>query len=341
VVNITNVVGTASTKTIAVWPIKNEGSTGWGNIKDNTLFFDVKRYDVSVSAQPAEEQVFLAVNSEPRMVWYGRNINCIPLVVRIELGMMVERYGESILQVLESAYAVKNIVGALKLTQNGIEYYYDGSRWSTSYTEKTFSVNEEGIIEQEIQFGSLTGQGLLQLFIFSIDVEWRSGNSLMDKGYFLGVKAFNFSRVDSLPLLEKNAVHTKYNESNNVRLARQPSLVPAFNNVALPGIVKNGIYRKNGEVYTTTQGCAWPYDDGAEPMQLPAVIHKQLLCYHSKPNNLISGTIVNGDMLKARAIWTWKGKEHLLMSGSYNYLTGHIEGATLREFIRYEDLFNN
>jgi hypothetical protein len=74
-------------------------------------------------------------------------------------------------------------------------------------------------------------------------------------------------------------------------------------------------------------------------MQLPVIIHKQLLCYHSKPNNVISGTIVNADMLKARAIWTWKDREHLLLSGSYNFLTGHVEGAVLREFIRYEDLF--
>lgn len=140
-------------------------------------------------------------------------------------------------------------------------------------------------------------------------------------------------------MLEKNTVNTKYNENNNVKLSRTPSLAPAFDEVAVPGLIKNGIFRKESETYVPAPEWMWQF--GQESMQLPAIIHKQLLCYHSKPNNLISGTIVNADLLHPRAIWTWKGKEHMLMSGSYNYLTGHIEGATLREFIRYEDLFNN
>ena len=54
---------------------------------------------------------------------------------------------------------------------------------------------------------------------------------------------------------------------------------------------------------------------------------------------MLTGDIVNADMLDPRVIWTWKGAEHLLLSGSYNFLTSRLEGAVLREFVRYEDMW--
>ena len=337
---VKNSFGEVSQKEIAVWPIKNEGDTGWGNIKSNTLFFDIRKYDVSTLVEPARDETFLAVNSEPRMVWYGRNIICFPLTLKIEQGMMVERYGESITYKHLYEEDTISVKCALKLTHEGVEYYYDGTQWRTAYSELSLRF-EDGVIEQHISFTGKSGPALLQLFIFSIDVDWLLGNSLVDKGNFLGINSLNFSKKESVSMLEKNTVNTKYNENNNIKLSRTPSLAPAFDEVAVPGLIENGIFNKDGGSYVPAPEWMWPYRQDETPMQLPAIVHKQLLCYHSKPNNLISGTIVNADLLHLRAIWTWKGKEHLLMSGSLNYLTGHIEGATLREFVRYEDLFNN
>lgn len=336
-INVKNALGGVSQKEIAVWPIKNEGTAGWGNIKSNTLFFDIRKYDVNTLVEPARDETFLAVNSEPRMVWYGRNINCQPLTLKVEQGMMVERYGESILYKHMAEEDTITVKCALKLTHEGVEYYYDGTRWDTAYSELSLRF-KDGVIEQQISFTGKSGQALLQLFIFNIDVDWLLGNSSVDKGNFLGIKTLNFSRSGAVPLMEENTVNTKYNEGNNIKLSRTPSLAPAFDEVAIPGIILNGIFNKDGEAYVPAPEWKWLYDQ-EEPVQLPVIIHKQLLCYHSKPNNVISGTIVNADMLKARAIWTWKDKEHMLLSGSYNFLTGHVEGAVLREFINYEDLF--
>lgn len=337
-ITIKNVFGEVSQKEIAVWPIKNEGDTGWGNIKSNSLFFDIGRYDVNTLVEPARDETFLAVNSEPRMVWYGRNINCQPLTLKIDQGMMVERYGESILYKHMTEEDTITVKCALKLTHEGVEYYYDGTQWGTAYSELSLRF-KDGVIEQHISFTGKSGPALLQLFIFSIDVDWLLGNSSVDKGNFLGIKTLNFSRSGAVPLMEENTVNTKYNENNNIKLSRTPSLAPAFDEVAIPGIILNGIFNKDGEAYVPAPEWKWQYGQQEEQVQLPVIIHKQLLCYHSKPNNLISGTIVNADMLMARAIWIWKDKEHLLLSGSYNFLTGHIDGAVLREFIRYEDLF--
>jgi hypothetical protein len=339
-INVKNVFGEVSQKEIAVWPIKNEGTIGWGNIKSNTLFFDITQYVLTPGAEPHKDGMFLATNSEPRMVWYGRNIRCCDLLMQIEFGTMIAiSQFNAIIKVsnIIPAYSIKSLNCALKLTHNGVEYYYSGYTWGEDYKELNLVPNGD-VVELPVSFGSKTGEAVLQLFIFSIDVDWQLGNSAYN-GAYLGIKALNFAKSEAVSMLEKNAVNTKYDENNNIKLSRTPSLAPAFDEVAIPGMIKNGIFRKESEAYVPAPEWKWQYGPEVEWMQLPVIIHKQLLCYHSKPNNMISGTIVNGDMLKARAIWTWKDREHLLLSGSYNFLTGHIDGAVLREFIRYEDLF--
>lgn len=336
IVNAENVFGEITQKTIAVWPINNESETGWGNIRSNTLFFDTTRYANSTVAEPGKGQTYLAVNTEPRMVWYGRMINCQNLRMRLESGMMVERYGENILFVPNFAYEVKSIVGAIKLTLNGVEYYYDGDTWLTSYVELNMPF-DGGVIEQDFKFGKKSGIGLLQIFIFSVDVEWKAGYGA-DKGAFLGIKALNLSLKDSTSMMESNTVRTIYDENNNIRLSRTPALGPAYDKVAIPGLIGNAIFRKENNTYVPAPEWKWKQD--SEAYQLAVLVHKQLLCYHSKPNNLLSGTIVNASLVDPRAIWTWKGKEHLLLSGSLNILTGHIDGAVLREFRHYSEMWN-
>jgi hypothetical protein len=183
------------------------------------------------------------------------------------------------------------------------------------------------------------GSGLLQLFIIRVDVDWELGYpSGLATGAFLGIKSLSFSLPQTRSLMERNKVTTKYNEANNVRMTRDPELGPAYDAVAFPALIKNAIYRKEGDIYKTTAEWVWPYE-GGDAVQLAVLIHQQLLCYHSKPNNVLTGDIVNADMLDPRVIWTWKGAEHMLLSGSYNFATSRLEGAVLREFVRYEDMW--
>jgi hypothetical protein len=50
---------------------------------------------------------------------------------------------------------------------------------------------------------------------------------------------------------------------------------------------------------------------------------------------------VNGDVSRFAHIWQFEGKEHILVSGRYNFINGYIEGAILREFARYENLWGS
>lgn len=338
-VNAENIFGEVSQKTIVVWPINNEGDTGWANIKSNTLFFNPHAYPNLLQAlTPIDECMFLAVNTNDRMVWYGQNIVCRPLRLTLEYGPMIERFNGGIMASL-NIHTVKSVKGAIKLTTGGTEYYYDGSQFTTTYKALTLSF-EDGVIEKDIAFHKLSGQqGLLQFFIFSIDVEWPTGYPTTGDGAYIGLKPLNFAATEATSLMQKNVVRTVYNEGNNVRMSRTPALGPAYDEVAMAGLIPNGIFRKESGAYVPTTEWAWPYGIDTAPLQLAALVHKQLLMFHSKTNNLLSGTIVNADMLNPRTLWVWKDKTHMLLSGSYNFLNGQLEGATLREFVRYEDLW--
>jgi hypothetical protein len=136
----------------------------------------------------------------------------------------------------------------------------------------------------------------------------------------------------------ENKVTTKYNESNNIIIERNPAIGCLNFDTMSPQEVLNG-------VYSPETGCpaarVWSMSDGDLETQLPVLIHQQLLAYHSKPNNVLTGTMVTEGLPSFGCLWRWRGKEHLLLSGRINLATGHLDGATLREFIRYEDLFNN
>lgn len=339
IVNAKNIFGEVSQKTIAVWPVNNEGDTGWGNIKSNTLFFKPQAYlNQLPQFTPIDECMFLAVNSNDRMVWYGQNISCQPMKLTLEYGPMIQITTSGGISRVLSGYEVKSIKGAIKLTTGGVEYYYDGNQFTTTYKALNLTF-QEGVLEQHIAFHKLNGeQGLLQVFIFSIDVEWQLGYPT-GNGAYLGLKPLNFAVTAALSLMQKNVVKTVYNEGNNVRMSRTPVLGPAYDKVAMAGMIPNGIFRKESGVYVPTPEWKWKDEEEADAVQLPVLIHKQLLCYYNKPNNLISGTIMNPRLLDPRVIWVWKGKEHIMQGGTYDFLNSVIEGATLREFMRYNQMW--
>ncbi len=336
-VNKKNVFGEVTQGTIRVNPIANTGEIGWGNIPSSTLFFNPSTYNNALlDKKAAEEQMFLATNTVDRQVWFGKAMQLETITLRIERGITIKSnsFGYITDALFFEAISLRSVI---KRTAGGIEEYYDGKTWETSYKEIDLQFDESGVIEKTIQMQNL-GSGLLQLFIIRVDVDWKLGYPGDDGGAFLGIKSLNFSLPQTRSLMERNKVTTKYNEANNVRMTRDPELGPAYDEVAFPALIKNAIYRKEGDIYKTAAEWVWPYE-GGDAAQLAVLIHQQLLCYHSKPNNVLTGDIVNADMLDPRVIWTWKGAEHMLLSGSYNFATSRLEGAVLREFVRYEDMW--
>lgn len=130
---------------------------------------------------------------------------------------------------------------------------------------------------------------------------------------------------------------TNYNSKNNLLIQRSAELAPNPNRPLAPQMIVNNIMVQ--DTTGVTGAMNWTWGLGYEDMPLSVMIHKQLLCYHAQPMDLLSGELVSDDCT-FDSLYTWNGKEYSLLSGSLNVLTGRIEGAVLREFMRYENLWN-
>lgn len=328
-----------------VWPIQT-AFAGWISPTTNTLYFNPDAYEIGYFSERkglAEDMyryMYLACNNvDSRSVAFAKTITCSDISIRMKFGQPVSLDKNNRLE-QQAVFNLKKITYSIKMIQDGItNYLAKDNRWVVGeqilvkeYDAKTQNFD----FEQQVSMDEYSGSAEIVFTIYSIEYAQTSLANLAQYGLYACVQSLAFVVPESLSVLKKNTVNTKYQDSNNVILSREPELGPAYNTVALPGIIKNGIFYYEGNVVQPAN--SWSWNDGT-PQQMAVYNHLQLLCYHSKPNNLITGDIVNADVIKTTAIYVWGGAEHMLISGTYNYLTGYVEGAVLREFVRYDDMW--
>lgn len=331
-----------------VWAINNDNAKGWSNISASTLFFNPRAYELGYFVKQRElgdevlRYMYIAANNvDSRSVEFTRNITCADMSFRIKFGDPCSLNSANQIDI-PNIYNLKKITYSIRFEQNGITQYYSvNGAWVTGIQDLVteYDATQKNYdFEKEITFGEYTGAAKLTFIIKQIEYAQTSASgNRAKKGLYACVKEFSIGISDGASLLEKSTVNTHYNSSNNVILKQEPDFAPAKNVVALPAIIKNGIFCRQGGAIIPAKKWGWTTSTEQE---LAVLKHQQLLMYYAKPNNVISGTIVNADITRLDTIYTWRGAEHILMSGNINILTGQIEGAMLREFIRYNDLWN-
>lgn len=348
----TNVFGETTTKNIPVHAIKNTDGEGWSNIPTSTLFFNPKKYTIrqTALAEDAERMLFLACNTDgSHSAIYRKTIVCNDFRINMTFGRPVERdnfggvgycYGFSDSEDREQngigSLSAKSVDCYISREQGGVQKFYDGHSWSDETIMLTLEVNERqcGI---DVPLGELSGVAEVTLTIVDVKLndKWDFSNGL---GLYIPISSMNWGVSETASLCDKNNVNTVYVDTNNVIIDHSPELAPALDEVPFPAVIKNGIFVKSGNAYLPAKGWAW---SGGTPQQMAVYNHLQLLCYHSKPNNIISGDIVYADFVNMEAIYEWGGANHLLVSGSYNFLNGRIESAVLREFKFYSEMWSD
>jgi hypothetical protein len=158
------------------------------------------------------------------------------------------------------------------------------------------------------------------------------------KGAYLPFKDFvmNDAALEDTSIPGHQKVTTRYNSSNNILIKR--SLEYGFNNgdVASPHIINNGLFVQKNAWYESSD--QWLFKSSDTPQPLPVLMHQQLLPYYSRPNNVLTGELATADP-KFNALYAWNGKQHILFSGAMNIITGRMENAVLREFTRYDHMW--
>ena len=152
-----------------------------------------------------------------------------------------------------------------------------------------------------------------------------------------------YCRISDLVISQEDAgdyqsktVISLYEDSFNNLITRNPAL--GAGPVALSAkVIKNGIYLPESG-YPPATPWNWPGEDVQTELQV--LIAQQVLMYNSKPNNLLTGTLVSdSELLRLSSLWSYNGKKHILISGTMNFTTGHLEDVKLREYLPWSELY--
>ena len=331
---------TAAFEGIAM-PIKNTSiGNGWCNPQDS-LFFNPSSYTMARKNQDKEEYMWLACNNwiaDDNSTFLGRYAeyskemwaNNISFFIKFGSPYAFDTVGRLI-----QYNAITSCTFAIIVEQDGFKYYYDNKGgWDT--IPYKFKIENGGDVEIPLNLETFVGKVVLRVQIQQVE-------TTTDKYVgqrFVPITSAGFS--SNKPLRSVNRVNTNYIERNNLILTRSPKLGSSFDSVAIPSFIKNGIFDiYDGRVEPTPKWViAYDYDNDVEVVsQLAAGIHMQILPYFTKPNRVINATILNKNLIDDNPLYVWEGREYLLMSGTYNLLNGNIDGAVLREFARYTDVW--
>ena len=328
---------TGSQFTLEGWSIKNtERGEGWMNNVGNPYFFP-EAYDLSLLADADsrdDEFMWFAFSQyatgDNRYAVYSRRMMPCAITMRLAFGSPY-RLVNRVLTPVGNARADYAMI-AIEVVADGVSYFLQkNGGWGNNLDLLTY--NNEQVSNGELVIDIPT-DGFDQSIILNVRI-YEAGYYSWAQDTYIPLYSLDFSANNVV--MEKNSVNTNYNAENNVILSRNPEIGPAYDKVALPAFIKNGIFYRSGDAILPAK--KWSWGSGSE-QQMAVWNHLQLLSYYAKPNNLISGTIVNADITRAQAIYVWHGAEHILVSGTYNFLNGHIESAVLREFARYEDMWS-
>ena len=326
------ILGNESNSGGIVYPIVNKTrGRGWCNPADS-LFFNPYPYSFLDGKEEDRGFTWLTCNtaesSFSRYAEYSLYAKPDNINLYCKFG---PSYSLGAPERLAPADSLLSCLIAVAVEQNGItSYLTNEGEWVSEPTRLEKDLIESPEFNLPIPLVKYSGAVLLRVLVLQV----KTTATYRDAVNY--VPLYSLALGCDKPMLEKNGVNTNYNDENNVILSREPKIAPALNDVAFTRFIKNGIFTADGSTFLPTKRWAWP---GTTPQQMAVYNHLQLLCYHAKPNNVLRGTIVNADLSDLRVIWMWHGAEHMLVSGSINYLNGHLENAVLREFARYEDMW--
>lgn len=232
------------------------------------------------------------------------------------------------------------VMRLLYLGDDGSMACYDGTTWKNT-TIPTYAMIKpaEGSYTADFEIPSAdiekSGTLVIQFICGHYIVQGEYDQEQDGDGLYMPISDIRLVPTRAQKSTDK--VTTKYLESNNVILSRSPKIACVNFDTTAPGEVINGVYAPgNGRPAARV----WSFSD--EEVALPVLIHQQLLCWYARPMNVLTGTLIVNrlkDYPSFGQLWHWKDREFVLTDGRVDLISGRMNNAQLREFIRYEDLW--
>ena len=338
-----------------VWPIKNKTTgRGWMN-NDSTLFFDFKKYPGEYPPPynkilESDDVMYIAANNiDDIQASYSRRFLCVDQHIKIQLDEPVGlTNGRTPIMSYGQRLRLSSFRYSLRFETAGQVYYYNGTEWQKDSHHQITKLFEDDISAPEIiidiplssiqELDENIESGILSFNIerityFSKVLEIRN----IIKGVYARIKSFSFSVNDAEKVEKSFDVKVEYDDKNNNLIERSSELLAPLNEYGLPGYVINGIYLpENG--FPPARPWHWPGDDVHTELQV--LVAQQILMYNSKPNNILTGSLVaEGEILRFPVLWRYGERNHILVSGTMDLLTGYLEDVKLMEYKEWKDLY--
>jgi hypothetical protein len=316
-----------------------------------SLFFNPYAYDLGyfMSREESESDVksdkvmFIAANNvTDREISFGKTILCRDISIQMKLGRPIGIGSKNRMEIYRSANLYKFTYGVSCVTDAG-RYQWDGSDWELQDNSiklvKEYDYNQSTLdISLDVKLGLLDQSAALLIFtIYKIEYRLVGYASIVDYGIYARIEHFAYAITDEESNAENFKVEVLYDEQYNNLISRETQFLAPAKAYFSPKVIKNGIYLPESG-YPPAKPWNWPGDTVQTELQV--LIAQQILLYNSKPNNLLTGTLVSEDkMLRLPGIWTYNGKKHVLISGSLDLITGYLEDVKLREYVEWDDIY--
>lgn len=222
---------------------------------------------------------------------------------------------------------------------DGSTFFYDGASWKSG--APTYAIlradDASYTADFEVPSADLEKPGVLtiQFICGHYIVQPQYDQEQNGDGLYMPISDIRLVPTRAQKSTDK--VTTKYLESNNVILSRSPKIACVNFDTTAPAEVINGVYAPG-----SGRPAARIWSFGDEEAALPVLIHQQLLCWYARPMNVLTGTLIVNqlkDFPSFGQLWHWKDREFVLTDGRVDLISGRMNNAQLREFIRYEDLW--
>ena len=248
-----------------------------------------------------------------------------------------------------TSFTLFQIKYTVAYTKGNDTLYWDGVEWGSTPKELSAEYDSQNAkaTDFEVSLGPCSlGTGGIMTFAFT-DIQYKcfyaSGNGM--SGVYARLASFQVGvGVDSL---KRNTVRTVNNEQYNVLINRDPVVAPLSRDVPMvtPLSYPSSLfyYEDNGAYPGQYPYLVNWHGISGVTKPLPVLVHQQILCYRGASLWELSGECAPQDkaLFWFNSLCHYKARTYIMQSATLDFMTGNISGAILREFLDYDDIWDD
>ena len=344
--------------------VTDHGDSAW---MDNSDMLDPSLYEPHLLEDGWDQHAFIPINARNASLQQNLLFRTKSPDVTIHISfnphtvtafpVALPPYSRSLWESQDTLYKIKC---AIYYSTTGGYRYWDGKVWVGNPVVLEFeydATQKESATDLEVVLAkcdALPEEGNIVIELRDLQYYWQrknaptggTGRPIDDIGTFTRIASIVFSVNQNN--LTKNTVTTVNDEKNNISLNRNSLVSPLSKEVSFivpanygSALFYGGSGGRMPDPYPYM--LKWSRYSGNTRKPLPVFIHQQILCYRGASLWELNGDCAprNNELLRFNSLLQYKNRTYMLKSGTMDFMTGTINGASLREFLEYDDIWDD